>query len=155
LRSDLTLARELGDRESIAIGLLNLAMVSIGRGASEGAGRMLLEVLDIVDEIGSQSAGQSALEVSAGLAAQRCEWEQAARLYGAAEAQAERTGLRRDPADDAFLAPLVAKARGALPESVYAAAEAAGRTLPYELALLEARAGLQTSGSGSVDPVRR
>jgi len=151
----LTLARELGDRESIAIGLLNLAMVSIGRGASEGAGRMLLEVLDIVDEIGSQSAGQSALEVSAGLAAQRCEWEQAARLYGAAEAQAERTGLRRDPADDAFLAPLVAKARGALPESVYAAAEAAGRTLPYELALLEARAGLQTSGSGSVDPVRR
>ncbi len=29
----LTLARELGDRESIAIGLLNLAMVSIGRGS--------------------------------------------------------------------------------------------------------------------------
>ena len=55
----LTLARELGDRESIAIGLLNLAMVSIGRGSSERAGRMLLEVLDIVDETGSQSSGQS------------------------------------------------------------------------------------------------
>jgi len=142
----LTLARELGDRESIAIGLLNLAMVSIGRGSSERAGRMLLEVLDIVDETGSQSSGQSMLEVSAGLAACRRDWRKAARLYGAAEALAERTGLRRDPADEAFLAPLVDTARQALNESLYTAAEAAGRALAYEEALLEARAWLSTSG---------
>jgi predicted ATPase/class 3 adenylate cyclase len=142
----LTLARELGDRESIAIGLLNLAMVSIGRGSSERAGRMLLEALDIVDETGSQSAGQSVLEVSAGLAARQSEWGRAARLYGAAEAQAERTGLRRDPADEAFLAPLIGTARGALDESLYNAAEAAGCALAYEEALLEARAWLSTSG---------
>jgi non-specific serine/threonine protein kinase len=142
----LTLAREMGDRESTAIGLLNLAMVSIGRGSNERAGRMLLEVLDIVDEIGSQSAGQSALEVSAGLAARQNEWAKAARLYGAAEAQAERTGLHRDPADEAFLAPLIDAARNALPESAYTAAEVAGRALAYEEALLEARAWLVTSG---------
>ena len=37
-------------------------------------------------------------------------WDNAARFFGAAEAQAERAGLRRDAADEAFLAPLMAKA---------------------------------------------
>jgi predicted ATPase/class 3 adenylate cyclase len=142
----LTLARELGDRESTAIGLLNLAMVSIGRGADERAGRMLLEVIEIVGETGSQSAGQSVLEVSAGLAARRREWQQAARLYGAAESQAQRTGLHRDPADEAFLAPLIGAARGSLTEPAYAAAESTGRALAYEDALLEARGWLRASG---------
>jgi hypothetical protein len=86
------------------------------------------------------------LEVSAGLAARQSEWGKAARLYGAAETQAERTGLRRDPADEAFLAPLIGTARGALDESLYTAAEAAGRALAYEEALLEARVWLSTSG---------
>jgi tetratricopeptide (TPR) repeat protein len=141
----LTLAREMGDRDSYAIGLLNLAMVSIGRGSGERPGPILLEVLDIADEIGSKPVGQSALEVCAGLAALRDQCEDAARLYGAAEAHAERTGLRRDPADEAFLAPLMARARAALPEATYAAAETAGRALGYEKALSEARAWLRAS----------
>jgi tetratricopeptide (TPR) repeat protein len=141
----LTLAREMGDRDSYAIGLLNLAMVSIGRGSGERPGPILLEVLDIADEIGSKPVGQSALEVCAGLAALRDQCKDAARLYGAAEAHAERTGLRRDPADEAFLAPLMAKARAALPVATYAAAEAAGRALGYEKALSEARAWLRAS----------
>src|SRR5262249_57648853 len=49
----LKLAHELGDRESYAIGLLNLAMVRIGRGAAERAGRTLIEVLGIAAETGS------------------------------------------------------------------------------------------------------
>ncbi|MEO8674353.1 MAG: tetratricopeptide repeat protein [Casimicrobiaceae bacterium] len=142
----LTLARELGDRESIAICLLNLAMVSIGQGSSDRPSGMLLEVLDIVDETGSQAAGQSVLEVAAGLAARRAQWMQAARLYGAAEAQAGRTGLHRDSADEAFLAPLIEMTRRALSETDYVATEAAGRALGYGEALLEARAWLRTSG---------
>jgi tetratricopeptide (TPR) repeat protein len=142
----LTLARELGDRESYAIGLLNLAMVSIGRGSTERASGMLLEVLDIADEIGSKPVGQSALEVCSGLAGAAGRSEDAARLYGAAEAHAEHTGLHRDPADEAFLAPLVAKVRAALPEATYTAAEAAGRALGYEKALAEARASLRVTG---------
>ena len=141
----LSLAREMGDRESYAIGLLNLAMVLIGRGSTERPRRMLLEVLDIAHQIGSKPVGQSALEVCAGLAGLRGESENAARLYGAAEAHAEYTGLHRDPADEAFLAPLIAKVRAALPDAAYAAAEAAGRALGYERALSEARASLQTS----------
>ena len=59
-----------------------------------------------------------------------------------AEAQTDLTGLQRDPADDAFLAPLVAKARAALGEATFAAAERAGRTLSYAEAIEEARGWL-------------
>ena len=78
----LTLVCELGDRESTAIGLLNLAMVSIGRGLGERARELLLKVLTIVEEIGSKRAGQSVLEVSAGLASSQLQWARAARFFG-------------------------------------------------------------------------
>ncbi len=136
------LARELGDRESIAIGLLNLAMVAIGLGSAEQVPSQLLEVLAIVDEIRSKPAGLSALEVSAGLAALRRQYAQAARFFGAAEAQMGQTGLHRDPADAAFLAPLIATARQALGAAAFAAAETAGGALSYEQAVAETRAWL-------------
>ena len=141
----LKLAQEMGDRESYAIGLLNLAMVSIGRGSPDRCGRMLVEVLDIAGEIGSKPVGQSALEVCAGLAALNGEPEHAARLYGAAEAHAEHTGLHRDPADEAFLAPLMARVRAVLPLTAYTSAETGGRALGYEKALSEARASLRVN----------
>jgi predicted ATPase/class 3 adenylate cyclase len=139
----LALAQELGDRENIAIGVLNLAMVSIGRGASECARGNLLDALAIAEEIGFKPAGQSVLEVSAGLACLLEQWERAAKFFGIAEAQAEQTGLRRDPGDEAFLLPLIAKARAALGETVFTAAEAAGRRLSYQEAVEDARKWLE------------
>jgi non-specific serine/threonine protein kinase len=133
------LARELGDRESIAIGLLDLAMVAIGRGAMERARRMLVEVLDVVVETRSKPVGQSLLEVCAGLAAATGEHERAARFYGVAEAQNASTAMRRDPADEAFLLPLVDVARAALGSTAFEPAERAGRALSYDDALDEAR----------------
>jgi predicted ATPase len=141
----LALARELGDRESIAIALLNLAMVSIGRGSRKRAGEMLLEVHVIAEAIGSRPVGQSVLEVSAGLAALQEDWTRAAIYFGAAESQAEQTGLHRDPADEAFLAPLIAKARGALGDAVFAAAETSGRAVSYQEVMAQVRAWLQAA----------
>ena len=138
----LTLARELGDRESIAIGLLNLAMVSVGRGAAPRASTMLLEALSIAREIGSRPAGQSVLEVSAGVAAALCDWAHATRFYGAAEEHAAQTGLRRDPADEAFLEPLIARARATMGGAAFVAGDKAGRSLSYEEAMDETRAWL-------------
>jgi predicted ATPase len=135
----LTLARDLGDRESIAIGLLNMAMVSIGRGSSDRAVEMLLEVHAIAGEVGSKPVGQSVLEVSAGLAALREDWPRSAAFFGAAESQAGQTGLHRDPADEAFLAPLIAKGRKALGASAFASAEASGRAMPYEEVMAQVR----------------
>jgi predicted ATPase/class 3 adenylate cyclase len=138
----LDLAQELDDRESIAIGLLNVAMVAMGRQNDERARQMLLAVHGILEEIGSRYVGQSLLEVSAGLAVSRREWQRAARFYGAAEALALQTGLHRDPADEAFLAPLVAKAQAALVTPAFAAAESAGREVPNDTIIAEARAWL-------------
>jgi non-specific serine/threonine protein kinase len=140
----LALARELRDGEIIAIGLLNLAMVSIGRGSGIRARAMLLEVLSIAADIGSKPAVQSVLEVSAGLGASRDEWARAATFFGAAEALAGQTGLRRDPTDEAFLAPLIASARDALGAQPFAAAEATGRALAFDQAVTEARAWLES-----------
>ena len=139
----LALARELGDRESVAIGLLNLAMVSIERRLGDRARTTLLQVLSIAVEVGSKPAAQGVFEVSAGLASLSKEWQRAARFFGMAEAQTERTGLHRDPADDAFLAPRVAKAREALGAATFAAVEAAGRALTYEGAIDDARSWLE------------
>jgi hypothetical protein len=136
------LARELGDRESVAIGLLNLAMVAIGRESGDGARAMLLEVLAIVTESGSKRLGQSALEVAAGMAAMRSDSDQAARFYGIAEAQTGATGLRRDPGDEAFLVPLIARARTELGAAAFSQAEAAGRALSYDDGIVEVRTWL-------------
>jgi tetratricopeptide (TPR) repeat protein len=138
----LELARQLDDRESIAIALLNLAIVAIGGRAEERAREMLLAVLAIVDEIGSKYVGQSLLEVSVGLAVLRREWQRAARFYGAAEAVASATGVQRDPADQAFLSPLVTKVESSLGAAGFAAAEQGGRRDPYEAVIAELRGWL-------------
>jgi tetratricopeptide (TPR) repeat protein len=140
----LALARELADREIIAIALLNLAMVSICRGAGDRIPGMLREVHAIVEEIGSKALGVSLLEVSSGIAASRADWQRAALLFGAAEAQTVHTGFHRDPADEAFLAPMIANARDALGAEAFATAEAAGRAFTYEEAMAGARALLDT-----------
>ncbi|MBL0143515.1 MAG: tetratricopeptide repeat protein [Betaproteobacteria bacterium] len=134
-----SLARELGDRETIAIGLLNLAMVAVGRGQPDRAGAMLVEAIDIATAIGSKPVGQGVLDVCAGLAASHEEWEQAARFHGMAQSQLALTGLHRDPADEAFLAPLVAMARARLGAAAFDGAQAAGRDSGYEESLAEAR----------------
>jgi non-specific serine/threonine protein kinase len=136
------LARGLEDRESIAIGQLNLAMTSIERGRAERARTLLREAIAIVEATASRPAGQSVLEVCAGLAAQCDEWEKSARFYGAAEAVAALTSLHRDPADDAFLAPWVERARKSLGEARFAAVAAEGRARSFEDSLGEARAWL-------------
>ena len=139
----LDLARELGDRESVAIGLLNLAMTAVERGAAQRADPLVAEAAAIAQGTGSKPVGQSVLEVCAGLAAAGRSWRCTARFFGAAEVEAAHTGIRRDPADESFLAPRVAAARAAIGNDAFDAAEAEGRALSYEQALQEARAWLE------------
>jgi tetratricopeptide (TPR) repeat protein len=141
--SGLAMAREIGDRESIAVGLLNLAMVSICRRGEDKARELLREAIVIAQGIGSQRVGLSAVEVSAGLAALCQDWSSTARFFGAAEVHNGATGLKRDPADEAFLSPLMEKCRNALAPAQFAAEEAKGRALPYEQAIGEARAWVE------------
>lgn len=125
--SVIAIARELGDRESVAIGLLNQSMALISRGDTAAARPLLDEVRDIAAAVGSQPVAQSLLEVSAGLAAAEGDARRAAELFGAAEARSARTGIRRDANDEAFLQPLLQRARERLGADAFAAAQALGR----------------------------
>jgi non-specific serine/threonine protein kinase len=137
-----TLARELGDRELTAVGLLNLAMVAVARKSAERASESLREVVAIVAETASRSAAQSALDVSVGLACLQGEWIRAARYWGAAQTLIHTIGVQRDPADEAFVAPMVAEARRELGTSHFDAEEAYGRGLPLEAAVADAQTWL-------------
>jgi len=145
-RRVLDLSRSIADRESIAVALLNLAIVSIGREIPDHARAMLLEALAIARETGSKPVGQSVLDVAAGLAALHKEWERVARLSGAAEAQIARTGIQRDPSDEAFLRPRIAQTREALGAAKFDNVALAGRALGYEEAIAEASAWLEDAG---------
>jgi len=134
----LRLALEMADVDIVAIAKLNLAMVAVCQGASDRARPMLLDAIAIALDVGSRPTGQSAVEVTAGMAASIERWESSARFFGAAEAQSAETGLHRDPTDEAFLAPLIASARNALGPDHFGIAEATGSALSYEAALREA-----------------
>jgi predicted ATPase/DNA-binding winged helix-turn-helix (wHTH) protein len=139
----LVLARECGDLADVVICLINLASVLMARGCRERPPKLLLEAFAVIEETGSKLLGAIALQICSGLAAFSGEWRRAAQLYGMAYAQVERLGYRTDPADEALLSPLIAKAREALGVRAFAAAEAAGQSLSYEAALAEARVWLE------------
>jgi hypothetical protein len=105
------IARELEDDESMAIGLLNLAMTSIGAGDLKRVPALLLDTLDVAERLGSMVLTQSALDVCAGLASVRGEWQRSLQFFDAAQALMNKMGLGRDPADAAFVLPLVEQAR--------------------------------------------
>ena len=140
----LSLARELGDPAYIAMFLLNLAMVSLARSSSDKVPEMLLEVLRIGAETGSTPVAQSALETCAGLAVARKDWLLAALFFGVAEEQAKQTGLRRDPADEAFVVPLLASTKQVLGAQVFDDTCAKGRAMTLEAAVTQASSWLQS-----------
>ena len=137
------ITHKLGDNETLAIALLNRAMVAIARGDAGEGRSLLIETAAILSALSSRPIGQSLIEVAAGLAALQEAWAQAARYFGIAEAQARRTGMHRDPTDEAFLAPRIDAAREGLGKEAFAAAEAAGRTLSYEVGIEEVRSWLE------------
>ena len=134
--------RVLREPSLVAVGLLNLAMVHIARGAHAAARQALQEVLAIAVETRSAPIGQSAIEVVSGFAAERGEAERALRYFAAAEANTSATGIRRDPIDDAFLQPLIARARASLAPAAAGSAEVAGREAGFEATLADVRAWL-------------
>jgi non-specific serine/threonine protein kinase len=127
----------LGDHESVAIGQLNLAIVAIERRQTHTAHALLSRAMLVATELGSQQLGQSTFDVLAGMCAADGRHEAALQMFGAAEAQAERSGLKRDSADSAFLLPLIEQSQRALGEAA-ADVLAAGKGLDYAKAVQRA-----------------
>jgi tetratricopeptide (TPR) repeat protein len=144
----------LGDRESVAIAQLNLAVVAMERGRFDAARALLGQALQAATSLGSQMVGQATLDMVAGLNAEAGQHSLAVQFFGAAEAQAERSGLRRDSADAAFLLPLIERARRAVGEAA-AALQAEGAGWGYEDAIRRAAELLArpvSASDGSITP---
>ncbi len=135
----LALNRPRADFAIVAVSLVNLAAIAINRGEVERASTMLREGIAIAEDIGSKRVGVVQVQCAVGLASVLGEWERAARLHGAAEAQSEQMGYYLEPAERAYLGPLIARTRDALGEARFATAEACGRSLSYEEAISQAR----------------
>jgi len=125
----LKLARDNSENEATAVSLLNLASLAMLREDADQARDLLNEALVIVKEHGLVRAGQLALDVCAAWAAGQGKPKEAIKWYGASSALADKLGVQRAPADEAFLNPRVARARAELGEEVYTAALADGRLI--------------------------
>jgi predicted ATPase len=141
-RECLALVRATGDSDMIVIPLCALAMVAVERAASREAATLLLEALDEGAKIGSRPAVVYVLATCVGLASRVQLWEDAARFHGAFEAQLEETGLRPDPADEAFIGRGVSKAREMLGVEKFAAMSETGGRMTVDEASAAARAWL-------------
>lgn len=127
----LRVRRELGDRDAIAIDLLNLGVIAISRGLPDRARGLLHEAHVTACELASKKLGQAVLDGAAALGVVMGEYAVAVRMYGASQAQLDAMGLRREPAVEAFLLPLVSQARNALGEDAFREAESRGRALTH------------------------
>ena len=139
------IARESQNLARLAVAVCNLARLSIAVGKLDRARLLLLECHEISIVVGLLGLGRHLLEVTAGLAAALGDHRSAARFYGAAQARKRATGAAREPVDEAFISPLVARSQAELGPAAFAAADAAGQALGYDLALAEIRQWLEPS----------
>jgi hypothetical protein len=118
---------EDSDMETVAVARLNLAMVLIGVGVLDEADALLQQVVNATRQLNTVTLLKSVLEVCCGRAVQLQDDQLAATLYGAASEIGEKSGLTRDPADEAFLRPLVEQARARLGQERFFGLASAGR----------------------------
>jgi len=97
------------------------------------------------ETIGSTLNAHGLLAMTGAIAALQKDWKHAAQFFGASDFQLETFGLRREPADQAPLTPLMAQTRESLEPASFSASEAQGRAQSVEDALAAARAWIEGS----------
>ena len=135
-REALELARSRAGRLGTVVVLNNLIRVQVAQGQADEARRLAAECLSLV---GNEKVGVDLLEACVGLAACLGEHATAARFWGAADQKLRDWGYRHQPVDVDHTAPWLAKARRALGDPEFEAAEAAGRALAFDAALVDLR----------------
>ena len=131
--------RRMGAPDNIASLLYNLTIIALLRAAPGPARLMLTEFLEISLALEDPSLEILFIYQTAALGALQADWPAAARFYAAALVQAEHTGYPLVPVDQASLAPLFDRARQALGDPAFAAAQSSGAALSFETAFLEAQ----------------
>jgi hypothetical protein len=128
-------------------------MVLVDADALDQVPGLLREVADIAAETGSTAVAQCVLDVCAGLASRRAEAAVAARFLSRGEMLCRQMGMRRDPADAAFVAAAIARVQAA-DEGALAAATAGEESFAWRDALTDARRWLDAPppGGGRLSP---
>ena len=127
--------REQGHRVYLALDLAYLGWTALLRGDPEGARALLTESLGLQREVDDKPAASESLGALACVAEVRGEAERAARLFGAAQALREVTGLQKEPGDSMLQEPYLAAARSRLDEASWEAAFAEGWAMSFEDAI--------------------
>ena len=141
--------RAIDDRWGMGVSLVRLGYAARDRGDDARAMALFAEGLALFTELGDRRIIALALDGVAGLAVAWGQPERAARLFGAAAALREASGLPVEPAFRAAHERDVAAARAALGEDAFAAGWATGAALPLPAAVAEA-AAIATPAPGPV-----
>ena len=136
----LELARRDAGRVGIVIVLNNLIRLLVARGQLDQARQFAHECLPLARD---EKVSVDLMEATVGLASRLGEHAVAARFWGASDRQLVAWGYRHEPGELEHLAPLLASSRRSLGDAAFEAAEAAGRALAYEDALLELQQWLE------------
>jgi hypothetical protein len=133
----LAVHRTLDNPGMIAVVLCNYARLLIGQGQSARPREQLVASIAIADAAGLRGMDEHLLEVGAGLAALLGDAVAAARLHGASLSRLREAGAKRESSDEAFLVPLLGRARAAIGGAAFDDAERAGAALKRDAALAE------------------
>ena len=128
-----------GDPWGVGIALLSVGKASRALGDPRRSAECYQEALALFADHGDQAKIAACIEGLGHLAAINGNAEQAGRLFGAAEALYGPLGFRLPHHDPQAYAPALDAVRTALDEGTLASAWAAGRALPLEHAVAEAR----------------
>ena len=129
------LCRERGYKNGLQHALDHLGWAALLGGDHEGAKAAYEESLVVCKELGDKMIASESLEGLACVAATRGEAEQAARLFGVAEALREAVGYQHMPEEDALREPYLAGASSQLGEAAWEAELVEGRTMELEEAV--------------------
>ena len=126
------------DRWGIGFSLVGAAFVARDQGRDEQALTLFAEGLALFSDLGDRRMVALTLEGIAGLAGSWQQAERAARLFAAAAAVQQASGLPVEPAYRASHERGVAATRAALGDEAFTAAWTAGAALPLDQAVAEA-----------------
>ena len=147
------IARVFGLDRELAIALQQLATMAARAGDLRRASALVCEALDAISRDPQQLFLARALELMASCAAASGDAVSAARLYGAGQHIRDTIGAEMWSVDRAHHAPFVARARKALGEAGFAAAEAEGRGMGREPGVvLAGQIGAELGRDGAPEP---
>lgn len=144
--------RAVDDRWGMGVSLVRLGYASRDQGDTTRAAALFAEGLALFIELGDPRIIALALDGVAGLTLAWEQPERAARLFGAAAALRESSGLPVDPAYRAAHARDVAATRAALGKDAFSVGWATGAALPLQEAVTEATTVAPASDTSPASP---